>query len=612
MPLLSTTFHTLPDLFNTVFTHYRGRTDKAALARKIEGKYDGISHDSLLHDAQAFAAYLKSIGIEAGDRVAILAENRPAWVAADIAILSIGAVVVPLYPSLPPNQISYILQNAECKAAVVSTALQLSKIKKILFEAPTLTHLVSMNVLDKPDASVIDLEAAKQIGRDTLAKFPQTLNSIVIHEDDLATLVYTSGTTGNPKGVMLTHRNICENVKSCNAAFCIPYGVGEKDSVLSFLPLSHMYERTAGYYVMFGCGVTISYAESIETVSLNLTEVKPTIVITVPRLFERIKSTIFKNADAAEGLKRKIFRWAIEVGARAKSAGRRKPFVSPLLTLQAAVADRLVFSKIRERFGGEIRFFISGGAALPKETGEFFESIGIKILEGFGLTETSPVTNVNRLDFIKYGTVGPAIPGVTIRIAADGEILIKGDNVMKGYWRDEAATLEVLRDGWLYTGDIGEIDRDGYLKITDRKKHIIVNSGGKNIAPLPIENLLAANRYVEQAVVLGERRPFLVAVIVPNFESLKSYAAENGIITASDKELAARPEVRQLYEKLLKDISRSLASYEKVRKFMLAESPFSIERGEMTPTLKIKRKVVEEKYKDEIEALYSGLVYEAD
>jgi long-chain acyl-CoA synthetase len=347
-------------------------------------------------------------------------------------------------------------------------------------------------------------------------------------------------------------------------------------------------------------------------VSLNIAEVKPTIVITVPRLFERIKTALFKDLDAGPAVRKKIFFWALGVGKKFAKA-KREGKISPLLAMQHALATKLVFSKVQEKFGGCIRYFVSGGAALPKETGEFFEALGITILEGYGLTETSPVTHVNRIEKIKFGTVGPPIKNVEQKIAPDGEILLRGPNIMKGYWRDEAATREVIEpDGWLHTGDIGEIDEDGYLKITDRKKHIIVNSGGKNIAPLPIENMIQNSPFVDQVVVLGEKRPFLTAVIVPNFDAVRAFARKNQIPFESDKDLLQREEVKKIFDDHLKKISRELASHEKVRRFILSSEPFSIEAGEMTPTLKIKRKIVEEKFKAQLEEIYKSLVYEPE
>ncbi|MFN3560977.1 MAG: AMP-dependent synthetase/ligase [Chloroherpetonaceae bacterium] len=612
MPLINESFKTLTEMFNAVFAHYHGRTDKFALSRKVNGKYQGITHDELHREVLAFAGFLKSIGIEKGDRVAILSENRPQWVVVDMATMMIGAVNVPLYPSLPPNQIAYIIQNSECRAVITSTMLQLNKIRKIRAEVPTVKAVISINELDAPDDSVTEFEVAKKIGEKFNHEHPNAFANLELSEHDLATLVYTSGTTGNPKGVMLTHRNLCENIKSCNESMCKVLPIDERDATLSFLPLCHTYERTAGYYLIFGCGATINYAESIETITMNLAEVRPTIVVTVPRLFERIKSGLFKSVDSSPPAKKKLFYWALNVGYAHAKAKREKRF-APILAAQYALADSLVLSKVKERFGGRLRYFISGGAALPKETGELFEALGITILEGFGLTETSPVTHVNRAHLVKYGKVGPPIHNVEHKIAPDGEILLRGPNVMKGYWRDEQATKEVIdEDGWFHTGDIGEIDEDNYLKITDRKKHIIVNSGGKNIAPLPIENLIASSPLVEQVVVIGEKRPFLSAIIVPNFDTLKTFADQNGIKYESNLELMQKEEIKKLYDDLLRKISRDLASHEKVRRFLLVAEQFSIDKGEMTPTLKIKRKVVEQKFKDEIEALYKGLVYEAD
>ncbi|NTV47695.1 MAG: long-chain fatty acid--CoA ligase, partial [Chlorobiales bacterium] len=475
MALINDSFKTLPELFDGVFKHYKGQT-KYPLSKKDNGAYEGITYDQLARDVESFAAYLRSLGVEKGDRVAILSENRPAWVTADMAILKIGAIDVPLYPSLPPNQISYIIQNSECKAVVVSTQLQLSKIRKIISEVPSLKQIIAIHNIESPQPNEIEFMSAIRLGETALAEQPDILKGIQISENDLATLIYTSGTTGNPKGVMLTHRNICENVKSCSKIL----NIDENDASLSFLPLCHAYERTAGYYLMFACGVPIYYAESIETVSMNISEVKPTVVITVPRLFERIRSTMMKTIDnSGDSFRKKMFHWALDVGYK-HMRGMYSPLTgAQMLTgLQYKLADKIVFSKIRERFGGRIRFFVSGGAALPKETGEFFQVLGITILEGFGLTETSPVTHVNRPGKVKFGTVGPAVANVDVKIASDGEILLRGPNIMKGYWRDEAATAESIIDGWLHTGDIGEIDKDGYLKITDRKKHIIVNSGG--------------------------------------------------------------------------------------------------------------------------------------
>ena len=602
MGLINPDFQTLPELFTSVFTHYRGQSGKFPIARKINGSYKPISYDSLEEDYRHFAAYLKHEGIESGDRVAILSENRPGWYLADMAILSVGAIDVPLYPSLPPNQIEYILNNCGAKGIVVSNMLQLGKIMSIWQNLPDLNLVIVMNRLEEPMEDVVDLNQAKDEGMKVLQEKPWILDGIKTGPDDVATIIYTSGTTGLPKGVMLTHRNICENVKSCSTVIRID----ETDSCLSFLPLSHAYERTGGYYLMFACSAQIYLAESIETISLNISESRPTIIFTVPRLFDRMKTSILKAATSEGGMKQKIFFWAVRTGEKYhKQLSEGK--VSSFVNIQYGLADKLVYHKINKKFGGRLRYFVSGGAALPQKTGEFFQALGITILEGFGLTETSPVTHINRPEKVKFGTVGPAVKNVEVKIAEDGEILLRGPNIMKGYWKDEAASAEVLKNGWFYTGDIGEIDADGFLKITDRKKHIIVTSGGKNIAPLPIENLILDSPFVDQTMIVGEKRPFLIALIVPDFQKLKEFAAEHNITARTNRQLIDNKEIVQIYEKLLRNLSRQLATHEKVRKFLLVEEAFTLENGLMTPTLKLKRKEIIKKYNPEIDNLYNAL-----
>lgn len=602
MGLVYPDFQTLPELFTCVFRHYKGQEKNFPIARKVNGAYEPISYDTLSEDVSALAAFLKHKGIEVQDRVAILSENRPGWYLADMAILSIGAVDVPLYPSLPPNQIEYILKDSGSRSIIVSNMLQLGKVLSIWQNLPDLEFIVVMNRLDEKVDGVTELSEAKKTGLSILDSTPDYISYTMLKPDDIATIIYTSGTTGLPKGVMLTHRNICENVKSCSSIIQLD----ESDRSLSFLPLSHSYERTGGYYLLFACGAHIYLAESIETVSLNITEAKPTIIFTVPRLFDRIKANILKQIENEKPVKQKIFRWAYEKGVEYhKQARNGKP--GSLLSLQHSVADKLVYSKIKSKFGGHLRYFVSGGAALPLKVGEFFQALGITIIEGYGLTETSPVTNVNRPENVKFGTVGPVIDNVTVKIDTDGEILFKGPNIMKGYWNDEEATNEVIQDGWFRTGDIGELDEDGYLKITDRKKHIIVTSGGKNIAPLPIEQMISENKYVDQVMVAGEKKPFLVALIVPNFSELESFADQEHLNIPSKKDLIENKEVQKIFESLLRTISRQLAAHEKVRKFLLMKEPFTIENGFMTPTLKLKRKSISNAFKNDIDSLYSSM-----
>jgi long-chain acyl-CoA synthetase len=403
---------------------------------------------------------------------------------------------------------------------------------------------------------------------------------------------------------MLTHDNLVSNIIA--AAQVIDFGT--QDLLLSFLPLSHSFERMAGYYTALSCGATIAYAESVETVRDNMLEVRPTIVTTVPRLFERIYSRVMKQVDSGPPLRQKIFHWAVKVGRAHATAVRTGKSASPILTLQHAIADRLVFGKLREKTGGRMRFFVSGGAALSREFGEFFEAAGLTIIEGYGLTESSPVIAANRLHHYKWGSVGPAIPGVEIRIAQDGEILARGPNIMKGYWNNPEATKEVLdSEGWLHTGDIGHLDAEGFLCITDRKKHLFVSSGGKNIAPQPIENLFLASKYIEQFMLIGDRRMFLTALIVPDFDALKDYADSNNIPYANNVELTRHPAVNDLIEGNIAQIQKDLANFERVRKFTLLDRQFTIEDGELTPTQKVRRKAIEERYKQIIESMYEGV-----
>lgn len=605
MGLLNASFSTLPEMLDGVFSSLKNSASHFPYAKKVNGKYQNITYADLQNQVLAIAAFLKSIGIDNGDRVGILSENRLEWVISDMGSLKAGAIDVPIYPTLPPNQIEYILTNSETKAIFVSTELQLRKVLKIKSQVPSLKTIISFQPLSETDDSLIEFQVAIREGKKVLEKHPNILQHSNPKPDDVATLIYTSGTTGSPKGVMLTHKNLCENVKSCSEVLRLD----QSDSSLSFLPLSHAYERTAGYYLMFACGAQIFFAESIETVSLNITEAKPTVIITVPRLFERIKSSILKTVDQSTPIRKKLFYWALKQG-KIYHQNKLESKSNLVNTSQLKLADTLVLSKIKTKFGGRLRFFVSGGAALPQQTGEFFQALGITILEGFGLTETAPVTHVNRPGKIKFGTVGMPVKNVEAKIAEDGEILLKGPNIMKGYWEDEEATQEVIKDGWFYTGDIGVIDNDGFLKITDRKKHIIVSSGGKNIAPLPIENLLGDSQYVDQVMIYGEKRPFLVAIIVPNFENLEQFAETNSLSFDKHQDLVGEPKVQELYKTLLKETSQKLATHEKVRKYLIILEPFTVDNGHMTPTLKLKRKTIEERYKSEINALYEGMVYE--
>jgi long-chain acyl-CoA synthetase len=448
----------------------------------------------------------------------------------------------------------------------------------------------------------MSLEEVEKSGEEYNLSHPDDFDrmALSILPDDLATIIYTSGTTGVPKGAMLSHHNLVNNIETLHTL--VDFNSG--DRALSFLPLSHVLERMCTHAWLY-VGACIAYAESLDTVADNLMEVRPTIMVGVPRFFDKFYAAVIDSVLASPNLQRKIFFWALEVGRKYVQLKLNHRQLPAWLKFRYQLAARLVFSKIVERTGGRVRFFVSGGAPLSKEIAEFFYALGILVIEGYGLTETSPVISLNTLTDFKFGTVGKILPVEEVKFAPDGEILVRGPNVMKGYFNKEAETKEAFEDGWFKTGDVGYLDQDGFLVITDRKKDIIVTSGGKNVAPQPIENALAASPYIANAVVVGDRRKFVSALIVPDFEKLKKYAAENDITFSSDKELVEKPEIYEFFMKETNRLTPHLASYEKIKKIIIIDRDFEIEAGEMTPTLKVRRKVVEEKYKPLIDRLYA-------
>jgi long-chain acyl-CoA synthetase len=477
---------------------------------------------------------------------------------------------------------------------------------KIKDKCKSLEFIIIMNDEDVSEhGDVFTFAEIQEKGKEYKIENPDLFKDSldIANEDDLCTIIYTSGTTGEPKGVMLTHKNIISNVKAAHAVF----DIGETDNFLSFLPMCHIFERMAGYYTALSGGCTIAYAESIEKISNNMGEIKPTIMTGVPRLFERMYSKIHKNVESQPEKKQKIFNWAIDLGRQYAAARKSEDSIPVGLSVKHKLADKLVYKKLRERTGGRLRFFISGGAALARELGEFFEAAGILVIEGYGLTESSPVICANRVNDYKYGTVGKPLPGVEVKIAKDGEILAYGPNIMTGYYNKKKETEETIKDGWLHTGDVGVFDAEGFLVITDRKKSLFKTTGGKYIAPTPIENMFLTSKYIDQFIIIGDRRMFVTALIVPDFEALKEFADANRITYTDVKELT---EMKQIYEMLEKDLAqfqKSLANFERVRKFTILDKPFTIESGEMTPSLKLKRKVIEERYDSLIEDMYGEL-----
>jgi len=598
-------FRTIPEMFLNITTKY-AREKRPILMYKADGTYRGIGFSDLRRRVELFACGLASLGLKHGDRVSIISENRPEWVISDQAIVALGGIDVPIYPTMTARQNEFIFGDAGVRFVIVSNQFQLNKVLRVSGDAKTLEKIILMNDKGQDGQSdAIGFNRVMEMGEGFEKEHPGFLDTTLktVRPEDLLTIIYTSGTTGNPKGVMLTHANLVSNIIS--AAQVID--LGPQEVLLSFLPLCHSFERMAGYYTAMACGATVAYAESVETVRENMLEVRPTVVTTVPRLFERIHGRVMKQVDSSTPLRRKIFHWAVDVGREYTRATKRRS-ASIALSLKHSVADKLVFAKLRERTGGRIRFFVSGGAALGKEFGEFFEAVGLKIIEGYGLTESSPVISVNPLEDYRFGSVGKPIPGVEVKIGSDGEILARGANIMKGYWNNPGATKEVIdEDGWLHTGDIGHIDDEGYLLITDRKKHLIVSSGGKNIAPQPLENLFLTSKYVEQFMLIGDRRMFLTALIVPDFDALKEYADSRKLRYNNYADLTRLSEINKLVESDIAELQKNLANYERVRKFVLLDKPFTIEEGELTPTQKVKRSVVEQRYAHLIEEMYNGI-----
>ena len=593
---------TLTQLFITTVDRHAGLP--AAFRSKVGGAWVSITHREALERVQAISLGLRELGIKPGDKVAIVSENRPEWALTDYACLCARAADVPIYPTLTAKQTEYILRDSESVAVFCSTAAQVAKVLEVKGALPGLQQII---VFDGDVAAgrpgVISLAALEGKGRAVVSKHPNwKAEALSAGPEDLATLIYTSGTTGDPKGVMLSHYNIWSNVQA--VLQMIPIGSG--DECLSMLPLSHSYERMVDY-TLFQAGVIINYAESFDTVATNLQEVKPTVVLSVPRLYEKVYARVLENALSGSIIKRNIFFWAKRAGEQWATLSLAGLPIPGGLALKKKLADRLVFAKLQARTGGRIRFFVSGAAPLSADIAKFFYSAGLPVIEGYGLTESSPVLTLNPLDRIKLGTVGRAIPGVELKIAQDGEILARGPNIMQGYYKLPEATKETLDvGGWLHTGDIGEIDSDGYLKITDRKKELLKTAGGKYIAPQPIELAVKRNKFVANAMLYGDRRKFPIILIVPNFDTLERWAHERSLTYATRAELIALADVHAKIEREVMSMLSHLAKFETPKKVVLLEKDFTIESGELTPTLKVKRRVVEQHYTGQIDAAYAA------
>jgi len=585
--------------------HVLGRHPKPLLVGQCrQGTISGLSTRDWFDRLRDVALGLGSLGVKSGDRVAIMSESRPEWLLTDLAILTLGAVTVPVYSTLTPAQARYIVQDAGARLAFVSTAEQLEKLQRIRHELPALEAIVAFDPVEASSPSVLTLDTVAQRGHARLtgeSGVGRGFRDLAreVRPEQLATIIYTSGTTGEPKGVMLSHRNLVSNMIGGRAV--VP--VDEHDVSLSFLPLSHSFERLVSY-IYLAHGVTIVFAESMDTIGRDMGVVQPTVMTGVPRVYEKFQARILERGGALPQPRRTLFQWGVRVAmarGRAQAQGRR---TGPVLALETTIADRLVFAKIRESVGGRLRCLASGSAPLPVSVAEFFAGIGLPITEGYGLTETSPIISANPLSAPRLGTVGKPIQDVEVRIAEDGEILARGPNVMMGYYNKPVETAAAMQDGWFHTGDIGAVDAEGYLSITDRKKDLLVTSGGKKIAPQPIEAALKRSPLVAEVLVLGDRRRFAAALIVPEFTALERRLRDLGRPPGERDPLVRREDVLALYQEIVDGLNRELSQFERIKKFRLLPREFTIESGELTPTVKVRRRAVEQNWTAEIEDMY--------
>jgi len=573
------------------------------LRYKKDGKWVPISWREMQKMVTRTGLGLISLGIKPDDMVGIFSENCWEWLVADLAALSIGASDAPIYATNSGAEAAYIINDSNTKALFVSDKDHLDRVLSEKKNMKTLKHIITFEAMDTAEKGIMTLDELMKKGDEVKDKsvFEERLSKI--KPEDLATLIYTSGTTGQPKGVMLTHDNFVSNVLQSYASHNL---ISHSDVALSLLPWSHSLGRTVSVYLMIHIGAVINLAESFAAVLQNMQETRPTLMVSVPRLFEKLHSGILAQAEKATPMKKKLFQWAMSVANRAVDFTVQHKTMPAALKIQHDLAEKLIFSKMRAALGlDRIKVFISGGGPIAVEIDRFFNGIGVPVHNGYGLTETTPVTNVNRFDIFEFGSVGPAMPDTQVMIAPDGEILIKGPQVMKGYYNKPEDTKAVFtEDGWFMTGDIGMIDQKGCLHITDRKKDIIVTAGGKNIAPQNIENTLASDVFIEQSVIIGEGKKYLSALIVPNFKELADYAKKHGISFNTQEDLVKKPEIITFYDQKIKTLMKDYARVEQIRKFALLPREFTIESGEITPTLKIKRKVVGKNYAEIIDGMY--------
>ncbi|MES3017006.1 MAG: long-chain fatty acid--CoA ligase [Bacteroidota bacterium] len=628
-PIIEST--TIPMLLRDVVSYVHDE-NTTFLLHKVKDVWVEVTYKQVLHTADAVSSYFLEMGIQKGDRLGLIIENSVEWVYYDQAIQQIGGINVSIYPTLSEQEIEYILKDSEVKTMLVGNPFLFKKILKIANNCPDLQRIIPVFDDYEKHISGADLNAgvisfANLIseGEKCISRYQKDIDSMrkAIHPSDIASLIYTSGTTGTPKGVMLTHSNFVQNVKVCLDQIPV---IDQNDTFLSFLPLSHVFERTATYHVCCAVGSKIAFAQSLELLAKNMAEVKPTVMSCVPRLLERIHDKAMKTGTSAGGTKAKIFLWAIETGQKHREVREAGKTPGIFLSLQQNLAEKLVFSKIKEKTGGRLKFMISGGAALPKNVGEFFGNLGIKILEGFGLTETSPVMSVTEYHRQVYGTVGRVIPGIEVAIqdvetkemisvqthdtfdesfeCSEGEVIVRGHCVMKGYWKKPQETADVIdKDAWFHTGDVGRFYK-GNLQITDRIKNMLVNAYGKNIYPTPVENTYLKSPKIEQIFLIGDKREYVTAIITPSKETLQETFNLKEEFFNQKEQFIADQKIIDWLEEDVKKFSTELAKFERLKSFIVKRNPFSIEEGEITPTMKAKRKVIEKKYAGEIDDMY--------
>jgi long-chain acyl-CoA synthetase len=587
-------------LSDIVFQSAQTYAAEVAMRVKIDGQWRSITYREMGNMTRQIARALLALNVQPGDRVGIFSENRPEWALVDFAILAVCGISVPIYATNTRDQAAYIVDETEMAVIFTGGQDNYDKIRAITDRSPHLRHIIALN-----DQTRISGEMSHhfsrflELGANTAADSEIEARRAAADPADLATIIYTSGTTGEPKGVMLTHANIFHQFKAMEDEF----HVGPGDRSLCVLPLSHVYERSWSYFV-FKCGATNHYLANPREIIATMADVQPTVMVSVPRMYEKIYAAAIHGLSQGSGLKRKLFYWAIDVGKRYQYARKDGGSAGVALGLQHKLADRLVLGKVRAVVGGPKNFFSAGGAPLAQAIEEFFFAAGLLVCEGYGLTETSPMVTFNTPRAFKFGTVGKPIPDCRVKIADNGEILVQSPSLTQGYYRKLEATAAAFRDGWFHTGDVGEFDAEGFLRITDRIKDLIITSTGKNIAPQKIETIYAKDHFIEQFMTIGDRRQYISALIVPNFEALEAYAHEHDIRYQTREELVDNPAIRAFYQERLSALSQELAPFEQVKAFTLLPAPFAQETGELTPSLKIKRRVVVEKYAPQIETMY--------